>query len=565
MKREIEGRFNFDKSTENKSEQYDEEGGIRIDKENGDSLCEVRERREDALMSKRHEVAIMLNDIDLHVLNNPDEDITITKDLPEESLNKIKEDKNTRRFILSFYNKCIEAEEKFETLNDKYKDDDSSEKLNASELGKKIFEDFTGSMPKGEILFQRRSFFLLLTCEDKRDHNFFKNTTSGKKSLGEKECDIGGTFYSNHRIANFLLEIDGSRGKMSKDSSFLHERQHAINALTVGMEQFALVENPVPDKMWDKKFIRIALHGIKNELLARIRGGDMEPEKIAEFLKYDYGLSWKNELYIRDRKNYTWKPRELSPPMEEIYLLIDQVANGLDDLQDIFSDTELSGVLVYSLLDVPFEKMPKYLSSLTRYFKKRILSLEELREKEEETDFSLKAKKTDIFPSDYKNELEELFVKKEKAKRSYLKARGSALTTKEKSKNIVDLGILAIDNFEKAKQKILPLIESCTYCSSLWPRDEGKLGIAQKAVDYINSRVKMEMIRDEFEDFKSGANEISSEFKEIISYEFDKQNTNIKRAEIISDSSSNKSFVLALLLEDEDGDKFNMRIVFPLL
>lgn len=524
-----------------------------------------QEQREKEIMSQKHKAAILLNELDeLDLTTKPKPCYEMT-DIAEKKLKKVAQNDKINEIINKLSYRYADVENDYYSLL-RGLNLDPKKDYSSKDLGKYLFLDIAGFEPKGTIRLERHGLYLLIVCEDNEDHIELlkkisnKNTCSVEKTYG---------FYTNSsRIASNLIVASGAHGKYNKQRTFLHERQHAINSLFATSSDFTLTENTVPFSNTKKHNIRRAFGELKDELLCRIKEGAISADSISELLKYSsYSRSWRDKLYKYNRETFTQEPRSSNvPPIEDIYEMIDSIVHELEGLKNIFNSPELNGILVYMLVDVPFERMPKYLNTISKYFNERIFAIEELKQKSDESIEDLPFSNNSIFPDSLTDVAKEIFNLKADSKNAYQYAKEQIIKTKKSPEKIAQEGLLKHKKYKEVKEKNINLLTVSPHAKLIWPRTNENVEIASKILDHIYKNISESMILEEYEDYNSNVDSLSPEFYKIISVAFKKYSLKITNCRILKITSKPiKSLLISISFEDSLKNKSKTQIEFPVI
>lgn len=249
--------------------------------------------------------------------------------------------------------------------SDKESAEETEVQISPDELGKKFFIERVKHDPRGEVkLVAKEAYFIL----------YFTNEEDFYEFMGNKS-PAGGAYM--HHISPPCLLIDCSGRDIespSAKSTVEHELQHFVYDLfDMDLLEKLHYMNPFRIKSLGKKeaigFAAPHLHkvdsseasnyrGFKNEVLARIRTGDINFDVLLNGPEYKH-------LYMHLNNASREKIRELLLKITDV-------------VRKVFFRTKYSlvkdkwKIITYQLMDVPLERMPSYLEKMKLFYRERI-------------------------------------------------------------------------------------------------------------------------------------------------------------------------------------------------
>ncbi|MBI2064503.1 MAG: hypothetical protein HYT62_00395 [Candidatus Yanofskybacteria bacterium] len=230
------------------------------------------------------------------------------------------------------------------------------------EVGSTLFMMRLGTRPEGYIEAARREGYFVIACFNDEDYR--------KLSEDSDKEESGGRFHEMMDFGDFEVDTLLIKGGWI-NSTFLHERQHFINASVfddfAGFNQQAVHKKNYPllsgasqdlnTRYEDQKSMQ-GLNLVKDEILARIRDGSSS-ERATDFFDSDlYG-------YLQD---------DFSPDEQrEVRALLGSIETELKNTYNVFDHfLDFKAILVYHLVDIPLLKFPERIRAVTEFLDSKI-------------------------------------------------------------------------------------------------------------------------------------------------------------------------------------------------
>lgn len=269
---------------------------------------------------------------------------------------------------------------------------DRTKPLSSVEVGNGLFARITNNAPKGRVELIVNEAYGILYCEDNVDYQLFHGKKpkeekeekvetgqeAGEEEAEEEEDESGGRF---HREVTFplisdsgdqtltLLVISGKRTRKNEETIVAHERQHFINHALLDLftadESLRSYHADKHEHWATAKKHQSTIDGeavafklIKDEVIAFIRG-----KSSGDFLKSNL----KGNLY----KHLFQSPHIAEENTQKrAYAAVDDIADALENAEQVFSGRDDRAILVYHLIDVPLSKIGKRIRTLTRWYQR---------------------------------------------------------------------------------------------------------------------------------------------------------------------------------------------------
>lgn len=214
----------------------------------------------------------------------------------------------------------------------------------------------TGKEPNGRVILRRQEGYFLLACLDRDD---YKNLDPDGTSDTE-----GGAFYEifNYEGGRLPWVITTSKDPNEAGNAYIekHERQHWLNKSV--FRDFDTLEarrqGTVPYSEKDGAPADVL---IKDELLAYIRDG-RNADSIEAHL---FSETYKKVLSCSRNVKETEESID-GQTYEKNKDLVSSITSLLEVYDTCFAEPTARAELVYMLLNVSLEKMPKYISAIVR-------------------------------------------------------------------------------------------------------------------------------------------------------------------------------------------------------
>lgn len=226
------------------------------------------------------------------------------------------------------------------------------------DMGAELFLQKTGDAPQGKVTANRVEGYFILSFSTDDDYEKFV----GEATLG----DTIGEFHQSVRFPT-LTTCDLVLIRYPLDDKVVeHERQHFINH-SVFREFFKIEADTVPVRKYpiiaqgynqqESADAKVPLAKVKDELLARIRGGS----DYIDATEFFQGVS----SYLFLRELFT------SEEQAEVELLLTEIGLQLKTIFQKFPDMN-RGLLVYHLIDIPLTQFPERIEALIRFGQEKI-------------------------------------------------------------------------------------------------------------------------------------------------------------------------------------------------
>jgi len=286
-------------------------------------------------------------------------------------------------------------------------------------FGSAVFLSRTGDQPKGVVRLSRKSGFFLLEFVEVADFAKYGEHETEFDSFGKLISSTRGSFSSQDFL---VLTREGAdpdsrkknedRRQMKKNLEYqirqacrLEDYEEEIR-LRQKQEEMEIIENPFEEIFSFRGLPIMELNGqandrllrntinherqhavfsffkdekdpfdrVKNELLARLRGGGNHGVDALDFLNFENSY-WNLATKLTEEQ------------VSEAKRKLKEMTNKLNFLAEKFFPGSLCSILVFHLMDIPFTKIPQRLESIQFFYGKFLEPLSEFAPPDE-TDFS---------------------------------------------------------------------------------------------------------------------------------------------------------------------------------
>lgn len=310
-------------------------------------------------MDQRHQIATAAWNLEQYLMAaTPDTIAETSKKLNLDMLDETSPQLANRfRELIQLYGeKKITAETTMHYLTTKLFPDNAEH--TPAEWGEKFFTLCTKEQQKGIVEFEQQEGYFIISLEHPEDYALIRN----KKDVDENSGCFSGEFtITQFGITIPIIIIKGEKEKL--DTTVTHERQHFINGIL--LEYFLLDEYRTAGKP-KKISLQAEKCALKDELLAYMRDGSSSQEIFQSLTSSNYAWMFKNQIDSLDAQT-TFDPKQL----------LQDITTALTKLGLLFCTPKERALLIYHLIDIPLEKIPRYLERLKQWHEQRMKELNE--------------------------------------------------------------------------------------------------------------------------------------------------------------------------------------------